>query len=38
MDFNVPKKFSIGSVDYNVKQLDYVNHGEGLAYEDVLEI
>lgn len=28
MDFNVPKKFSIGSVDYNVKQLDYVNHGE----------
>lgn len=28
MDFNIPKKFSIGSVDYNVKQLDCVNHGE----------
>ena len=28
MDFNISKKFSIGSVDYNVKQLDYVNHGE----------
>lgn len=28
MNFEIPKKFSIGSVDYNVKQLDCVNHGE----------